>query len=101
MSDLIDRQRLKDDIAVLFERNEKLIDEWLANCVDDVIDEQPSADVPDRKVGEWVCHGVEEGHLIEKYTCSECDYYSGTRTSRFCPNCGARMKGEDDDSDRT
>lgn len=42
--DLIDRQRLKDDIAVLFERNEKLIDEWLANCVDDVIDEQPTVD---------------------------------------------------------
>ena len=52
--------------------------------------------LPDRKVGEWVCHGVEEGHLIEKYTCSECDYYSGTRTSRFCPNCGVRMKGEDE-----
>lgn len=40
----IDADALKDDIAVLFERNEKLIDEWLANCVDDVIDEQPTAD---------------------------------------------------------
>ena len=39
MTDLISREKLKDDIAVLLERNGKLIDEWLANCIDDVIDE--------------------------------------------------------------
>jgi hypothetical protein len=46
----IDRDKLKDDIAVLFERNEELIDEWLANCVDDVIDEQPTADVVEKEL---------------------------------------------------
>lgn len=44
MSDLISREKLKDDIAVLLERNDKLIDEWLANCIDDVINEQPTVD---------------------------------------------------------
>ena len=42
MSDLISKEKLKDDIAVLLEENNYLIDEWLANCIDDVIDEQPT-----------------------------------------------------------
>ena len=39
---LIDCETLKDDIAVLLERNKKLIDEWLAYAIDDVIDEVPT-----------------------------------------------------------
>lgn len=98
--DLIDRQRLKDDIAVLFERNEKLIDEWLANCVDDVIDEQPSADVPDRKVGEWIDNNGLYQCSVCKHIWSElwwtsiCPIDRMNKMMRFCPNCGARMKGE-------
>ena len=44
MARYIDAEKLKDDIAVLFERNEKQIDDFLANCVDDLID-APTADV--------------------------------------------------------
>lgn len=39
---LVDCKTLKDDLAVLLERNEKLIDEWLANAIDDLIDELPT-----------------------------------------------------------
>lgn len=39
---LVDCEALKDDMAVLLERNEKLIDEWLAYAVEDVIDEVPT-----------------------------------------------------------
>ena len=37
---LIDIETLKDDMAVLLERNGKLIDEWLAYRVEDTIDDQ-------------------------------------------------------------
>lgn len=47
---------------------------------------------PERKKAKWIRHGAKEGHIIEKYTCSECDYYFGTKTSNFCPNCGAEME---------
>ena len=39
---LVDCETLKDDIAVLLERNEKLIDDWLAYTLDDVIDGTPA-----------------------------------------------------------
>lgn len=95
----IDADALKDNIAVLFERNEKLIDEWLANCVDDVIDEQPSADVVERKTGKWVYSS------FGGYHCSECGkqapfwcFASTQQLSDFCPNCGADMRKETDDA---
>ena len=61
MSDLISREKLKDDIAVLLERNNKLIDEWLANCIDDVIDEQPTVDA------------------VEVVRCKDCVYFHDGR----------------------
>ena len=60
--------------------------EKLIHCKD-----LPSAE-QEQKTGKWIEHGVKEGHLIEKFTCSECDYYSGTKTSNYCPNCGADMR---------
>ena len=63
------------------------------------IDSVPSADRPQ---GKW---------LIEKtmydnynYRCSYCDWYEthaypDVEPYNFCPNCGARMKGADDESD--
>lgn len=60
MSDLISREKLKDDIAVLLERNDKLIDEWLANCIDDVINEQPTVDA------------------VEVIRCKDCKYKQGS-----------------------
>lgn len=42
MSDLISKVKIKYEIDDLLERNNKLIDEWLANCIDDIIVEQPT-----------------------------------------------------------
>lgn len=92
MSDLISREKLKDDIAVLLERNDKLIDEWLANCIDDVIDEQPTVDAV--KHGHW----VDDNTNYYYANCSICGYEIDIHVNRgyhnYCPNCGARMDEE-------
>ena len=53
----------------------------------------------DRPHGEWIEHKWAEeveGLLISNYECSECHSWE-RRASDFCPNCGARMKGADDE----
>lgn len=52
---------------------------------------------PERKKGKWISHSAREGFLIEKYSCSVCNYYSGTKKTNFCPNCGADMREESND----
>lgn len=44
MARLIDADALADNIAVLFERNQALIEEWLMYHVEDAIDEAPTID---------------------------------------------------------
>lgn len=68
-----------------------------------VLEEQPSVDVPDRKVGKWVERGENDDgtHNIQ---CSACEagYKSKGHANsiytkqrfRFCPNCGAKMESE-------
>jgi len=55
----------------------------------------PTADVVVRKKGKWISRKNEPKHS-GWWTCSECqgrfDYQW-----KFCPNCGAEMKGENDD----
>lgn len=52
------------------------------------------------KRGEWIYVTVEEGLRTGKrygHHCSECDEINKSGPSNFCPNCGARMKGADDE----
>jgi rubrerythrin len=44
------------------------------------------------KTGEWETDMVYAG--IEFYRCDQCDFRQSEK-SRYCPNCGARMRGED------
>lgn len=91
--------------AMYHEAFEKDSDEqkWDSGCwiryklFERVFDSVPTADVVERKVGKWIWDD-------EGYHCSECFFhaYGNTLdcldgTYRYCPNCGARMKGEDDE----
>ena len=57
----------------------------------------PSAQ-PERKTGRWIPHEDEDGeHYGDK--CSECGewYVMPYGKTNFCPNCGANMRGEQDE----
>ena len=49
-----------------------------------------------RQKGEWICKDKVDGHMFG-YSCSNCRNPEWQIT-RFCPNCGALMKGGAEDS---
>lgn len=58
----------------------------------------PSADRPQ---GEWKLEILENGKYGARVVCSACGYKHfdslEKKYTKFCPNCGAKMKGADDD----
>ena len=46
--------------------------------------------------GHWVRVGKEFGFAFDNFYCSECNYFSGTKTTNYCPNCGADMRERSD-----
>ena len=55
----------------------------------------------DRPQGKWICH---EGgwkdfdYYPTKYECNQCHHYVDVASDKkFCPNCGADMRGDKDD----
>lgn len=65
-----------------------------------MINEAPTADVVERKCGEWIGRHEEfrSGFATLIYKCSVCGfepYYSkDINNHNFCPNCGADMRGD-------
>lgn len=57
----------------------------------DAVKALPSADRPQ---GEWIC--TERIGTFKLYDCSVCGIHIEAPWT-FCPNCGAKMKGADDD----
>ncbi len=74
-------------------------------CVDamEKIIKLPSAQ-PERKRGKWIYDEDEYGIDIYGYYCDKCRFFlpwdyliNSIEDYNFCPNCGADMKGEDDE----
>mgnify|MGYP007130662933 CR=1 FL=1 len=79
----------------------KAVDDWLAGRVPNLnIKDIPSADRPQ---GEWIDAEIplECGGTMPIQVCNLCKtFYPLAYTGgghRFCPNCGAKMKGADDE----
>lgn len=84
MNEYIEREKLIDNLN-------KFAPEHYNALVNQLIMKQPVADVVEVKHGEW----INEGEYL--YKCSLCGDKAflrlGGKPCRYCPNCGAKMKG--------
>ena len=62
----------------------------------DVLNSIPAADVAPVVHGRWVC--VNKIDPISGYRCSKCRRIVGFDLTPYCPNCGAKMDGGDNDA---
>ena len=51
---------------------------------------------PQRKMGKWIEHNPHKWGLGIVFECSECGKKIDCEPSNFCPNCGAKMEGQDE-----
>ena len=59
------------------------------------LEHMPSADRPQ---GEWIFRReFVEDKPFTGYRCSNCNYWKSMGAWNYCPNCGAKMKGADDE----
>ena len=67
-----------------------------------LIEDAPTAE-PERKKGRWIDDGTYgDYHPHHAWHCSECEesvIEIDTPWFKFCPNCGADMRGEKDETD--
>ena len=78
--------------------------EYAGYCTEDVnLDSIPAADVAPVRHGRWlpeICESVSKRNRLIKYTvysCSVCGRSNGRVKKRYCPNCGAKMDGKEDE----
>lgn len=69
------------------------------SSIADIINEQPTADVQEVKRGYWISErDPDENNRIQCFHCSVCDddfhYIGAFVATKYCPNCGARMDGD-------
>lgn len=62
---------------------------------EEIADILERADI-DRPQGEWIEVEEDWRHQIEFWKCSECEFAVSSMYN-YCPNCGAKMKGADDE----
>ena len=92
MDELIKRQDALDalcDACTLASVKSECIFKNLESCMDhNAILDVPT--IEERKTGKWKPDRDNE----RDWYCSECDYL-GNRWFKYCPNCGADMRGEE------
>ena len=91
MSRYIDREDLLKNLK-------RLAPEHLTPLIVMLIEKQPTADVAEVMHGKWIdCVEKISGRI--QISCSQCGrFLSVYLPYNFCPNCGARMDGETNDT---
>ena len=100
MAEYIERETLENE---LYRRLKFLIAEYgehdqYTSGFDDAMDKVenfPAADVAPVVHGEWLLRHIGHGHYWECSVChtNPCIYV--TKDTNYCPNCGAKMDGEE------
>lgn len=89
MSDLIERQDVIDAVHYYIESGYK--------CdIFQELKDLPSAE-PERKTGKWIKHIDDlfpEESMEECSECHEMQFIDNGKCDKYCPNCGADMRGE-------
>jgi len=85
-----------------FYHNGELATLWYR--VEQMLGDIPTADVAEVRHGEWieeqaqhVVYRLKNRAFWVKYTCPFCGKKNGRYKSNYCPNCGARMDGGNND----
>lgn len=92
MSDYISREDAEHKLEIAFLG----LDKKCSNVAKDLFNHIPSADVRENIHGEWEevtdykDDNVYQWHII----CSVCRQRGMFESDKFCPNCGADMRGE-------
>jgi len=89
MDDLISRKVAIKAIEDLQDCYNGFSDTYDKACIIGVLEELPSAQ-QERKEGRWKPYPIAEGCL----QCSECGVLRMSKSSNYCPNCGAKMGGD-------
>ena len=100
---LIDADVLQDVLYHEAFETDSDMQRWDSGCwirykmFENVLSNIPSADVVERKIGEWLPI-IDANELGEPYQCgiycSECGFQTVT-LSNFCPECGSDMRNEE------
>lgn len=85
MAEYIDREKAKSLLHIEY-----------AYAAEQLLDEIPAADATPVVHGRWVC--VHKIDPISGYRCSKCRRIVGFDLTPYCPNCGAKMDGGDNDA---
>ncbi|MBQ1792390.1 MAG: hypothetical protein II008_19600 [Oscillospiraceae bacterium] len=98
--DTISRQALKEKLSTLWDRHDD--QEFADKDIWRELENAPT--IEERKTGEWIREekhykdSEQEYYYYEEH-CSVCGAMRkiGWAEANYCPNCGARMEGEEDD----
>jgi hypothetical protein len=93
-----DSRRIENDAADALEAADKRIEELEKQHGNQLTRNiMLTAQIP--KEGEWIRE--EHGHVFSNYYCSKCGAYAEDKIVdcewNYCPNCGAKMRGEHDE----
>lgn len=64
------------------------------------IEKLPTVDAVPVRHGRWIPYNSKYGHDEKVYLCDQCNNNVGFRKMNFCPNCGARMDGNNEQTEK-
>ena len=99
MSDYIKREDAMEPLYEEWKAAESRSDDDIAQIVKMdyiTVSNVPSADVVEVRHGHWKVYKDLGYRFVKNYQCSECGDIIGDVNYNYCPNCGAKMDGEEE-----